>query len=89
MEMIIHHIATIVLLYFSWINNFSRIGTLVMLVHDAADVPMAVSIRTGRYYRNTGIIYIAIFYFYIVIQFGRIAIFSSLFIVTISCWNLS
>ena len=43
MEMIIHHIATIVLLYFSWINNFSRIGTLVMLVHDAADVPMAVS----------------------------------------------
>ena len=42
-EMIIHHIATILLLYFSWVANFPRVGTLVLLVHDAADVPMAVS----------------------------------------------
>ena len=40
--MIVHHVATIALLYFSWIMNFVRIGTLVLIVHDVADVPMAV-----------------------------------------------
>ena len=41
--MIIHHVATMALLYFSWVMNFVRIGTLVLIIHDAADVPMAVS----------------------------------------------
>ncbi|XP_053373125.1 ceramide synthase 2-like isoform X2 [Mercenaria mercenaria] len=36
-QMIVHHIATIVLIYFSWISNFVRVGTLVLLVHDASD----------------------------------------------------
>lgn len=37
-EQIIHHVATLVLLSFSWCVNYIRIGTLVMLVHDASDV---------------------------------------------------
>ncbi|XP_072237222.1 ceramide synthase 2 [Leuresthes tenuis] len=37
-EQIIHHLATLVLLSFSWCANFIRIGTLVMLIHDASDV---------------------------------------------------
>uniref|UniRef100_A0A667WZK7 Ceramide synthase 3 n=1 Tax=Myripristis murdjan TaxID=586833 RepID=A0A667WZK7_9TELE len=37
-EQIIHHLATLVLLGFSWCVNYIRIGTLVMLVHDASDV---------------------------------------------------
>ncbi|XP_078800991.1 ceramide synthase 2-like isoform X9 [Oryzias latipes] len=37
-EQIIHHVATLVLLSFSWCANFIRVGTLVMLVHDASDV---------------------------------------------------
>ncbi|MEQ2253965.1 Ceramide synthase 2, partial [Ilyodon furcidens] len=37
-EQIVHHLATLVLLSFSWCANFIRIGTLVMLVHDASDV---------------------------------------------------
>ncbi|XP_038126755.1 ceramide synthase 2 isoform X2 [Cyprinodon tularosa] len=37
-EQIIHHLATLVLLSFSWCSNFIRIGTLVMLIHDASDV---------------------------------------------------
>ncbi|KAM3876861.1 ceramide synthase 2 [Diretmus argenteus] len=37
-EQIIHHLATLVLLAFSWCVNYIRIGTLVMLVHDASDV---------------------------------------------------
>ncbi|CAJ1048544.1 ceramide synthase 2 [Xyrichtys novacula] len=37
-EQIIHHLATLILLSFSWCVNYIRIGTLVMLVHDASDV---------------------------------------------------
>uniref|UniRef100_A0A8C5GQ02 Ceramide synthase 2-like n=1 Tax=Gouania willdenowi TaxID=441366 RepID=A0A8C5GQ02_GOUWI len=37
-EQIIHHLATLMLLSFSWCVNYIRIGTLVMLVHDASDV---------------------------------------------------
>uniref|UniRef100_A0A8P4GLM9 Ceramide synthase 2a n=1 Tax=Dicentrarchus labrax TaxID=13489 RepID=A0A8P4GLM9_DICLA len=39
-EQIIHHIATIVLISFSWLVNYIRGGTLVMLVHDASDYLM-------------------------------------------------
>uniref|UniRef100_A0A3B4XBB9 Ceramide synthase 3a n=1 Tax=Seriola lalandi dorsalis TaxID=1841481 RepID=A0A3B4XBB9_SERLL len=37
-EQIVHHLATLVLLSFSWCVNYIRIGTLVMLIHDASDV---------------------------------------------------
>ncbi|XP_074479818.1 ceramide synthase 2 [Sebastes fasciatus] len=37
-EQIIHHLATLLLLSFSWCVNYIRIGTLVMIVHDASDV---------------------------------------------------
>lgn len=42
-EMVVHHLVTIALLYFSWCCNFVRIGTLVLVVHDAVDYWMAVS----------------------------------------------
>lgn len=37
-EQVIHHIATLTLLSFSWISNYIRVGTLVMVVHDSADI---------------------------------------------------
>ncbi|XP_038213081.1 ceramide synthase 5-like isoform X1 [Zerene cesonia] len=37
-QMFVHHIATIALLSFSWVCNLHRIGTLVLLVHDCADI---------------------------------------------------
>ncbi|CAG9854287.1 unnamed protein product [Phyllotreta striolata] len=37
-QMFIHHIATIVLMCLSWIVNVFRVGTLVLLVHDCADI---------------------------------------------------
>ncbi|CAK6951113.1 ceramide synthase 2 [Scomber scombrus] len=37
-EQVIHHIATLTLLSFSWFSNYIRIGTLVMAVHDSADI---------------------------------------------------
>lgn len=43
-EQIIHHLATLVLLSFSWCANYIRVGTLVMLIHDASDVFLEVSL---------------------------------------------
>jgi len=39
-QMFIHHIVTVLLLSFSWTCNFHRIGTLVMVIHDFADIPL-------------------------------------------------
>ncbi|XP_068109372.1 ceramide synthase 2 isoform X2 [Hyperolius riggenbachi] len=36
-EQIVHHVATIVLISFSWCANYIRVGTLVLVIHDASD----------------------------------------------------
>ncbi|KAG5283244.1 hypothetical protein AALO_G00039970 [Alosa alosa] len=36
--MFMHHLATIALITFSYVNNMVRVGTLVMCLHDASDV---------------------------------------------------
>ena len=42
-EMFIHHLTTISLLCFSWTCNLTRVGTLVMVIHDVADIFLEVS----------------------------------------------
>ncbi|CAM9192043.1 unnamed protein product [Ectocarpus sp. 13 AM-2016] len=39
-QMLVHHVATISLLTFSWLLSLVRIGTLIMLCHDVADIFM-------------------------------------------------
>uniref|UniRef100_A0A1A8GPR9 Ceramide synthase 2a n=2 Tax=Nothobranchius korthausae TaxID=1143690 RepID=A0A1A8GPR9_9TELE len=39
-EQIVHHVATILLISFSWLVNYIRAGTLIMLLHDASDYLM-------------------------------------------------
>lgn len=37
-QMFLHHIATIVLICLSWVVNLTRIGSLVLVVHDCPDI---------------------------------------------------
>lgn len=43
MQMMLHHVFTILLMVFSWTCNFVRIGTLVLLVHECADIPLLIA----------------------------------------------
>lgn len=47
-QMFIHHIATIVLMCLSWVVNVFRIGTLVLVVHDSADI-LLESAKMAKY----------------------------------------
>lgn len=43
-EQIIHHVATIILISFSWFANYTRAGTLIMALHDSSDYLLEVGV---------------------------------------------
>ncbi|KAK7081270.1 Ceramide synthase 5 [Halocaridina rubra] len=49
--MVLHHLFTILLMVFSWTCNFVRIGTLVLLVHECADIPLLAA----KMFKHAGI----------------------------------
>ena len=42
-QMFIHHMVTLLLMSLSWICNLHRVGSLVLVVHDCADIFLEVS----------------------------------------------
>ena len=42
-QMFFHHLVTIALIAFSWTCNFTRVGTLVLILHDCADIPLQLA----------------------------------------------
>ncbi|XP_063368884.1 ceramide synthase 6-like isoform X1 [Cydia amplana] len=51
-QMFVHHVATIMLLSFSWVCNLHRIGTLVLLSHDCADIFLEQATIATRLWRR-------------------------------------
>ncbi|KAH9510195.1 Ceramide synthase 5 [Bulinus truncatus] len=73
-EMVIHHMATLMLMVLSWVNNFVRIGTLVLLVFDAADSWMEAS-KVAKYLGYDKICEMLFFIFMIVWVLTRMILF--------------
>ena len=48
-EMFIHHVTTIALMGFSWTCNLTRVGTLVLVIHNCANIFLEVIVYfSGR-----------------------------------------
>ncbi|KPJ05826.1 LAG1 longevity assurance-like 6 [Papilio xuthus] len=47
-QMFLHHVATVSLISFSWVCNLHRIGTLVLLLHDAGDI-FVEAVKASKY----------------------------------------
>lgn len=90
-EMIIHHIATLTLLVFSWILNFVRIGSLVLVSHDIADVIMegAKTLRYLGYTNACNVLFITFTFTWLVTRLGFFPfyIIRSTFIETVSLFT--
>lgn len=63
-QMFTHHIATVLLLCFSWACNLHRIGSLVLIIHDFADIPMEGA-KITRYMRTSKLSSLVFFIFVI------------------------
>ena len=50
-EMFAHHVATVALLSLSWTCNLFRVGTLVLWVHDCADV----FLESAKMFKDCGV----------------------------------
>lgn len=48
LESLVHHIVTLVLMYYSWYANFTRAGVMVMLLHDISDIFLEAA-KLARY----------------------------------------
>jgi hypothetical protein len=73
-QMVIHHVATLLLIALSWISNFVRIGTLVLLVHDAVDSWMEAA-KVAKYIGYDKACEILFFIFMVVWVITRMIIF--------------
>jgi len=54
--MFVHHLATIGLITFSYMNNMVRVGTLVLCLHAASDFLLEVSFIFSLSVPNAGVL---------------------------------
>lgn len=47
LQMLCHHLVTILLTSLSWVCNFVRIGSLILIVHECADIPLLTAKMFG------------------------------------------
>jgi len=73
-QMFIHHIVTVLLLAFSWTCNFHRIGSLVLVIHDFADIPLDGA-KIFRYLKMQRVSNIVFTIFALAWIFSRIGLF--------------
>ncbi|KAM4573855.1 ceramide synthase 2 [Odontesthes bonariensis] len=73
-EQVIHHIATLTLLSFSWISNYIRVGTLVMAVHDSSDSLLegAKVFNYAKWHRTANVMFVV---FVVLFMVTRLVIF--------------
>ncbi|KJH42442.1 Longevity-assurance protein [Dictyocaulus viviparus] len=64
-QMMFHHAITILLLYLSWAMNMVRVGTLVLFIHDAADIFIEMA-KIARYAQWKGALTILFVIFIVV-----------------------
>ncbi|XP_067649176.1 ceramide synthase 2-like [Haliotis asinina] len=70
-EMATHHMITMLLLYFSWITNYVRVGTLVLVVHDASDHWMAGA-KMAKYLKKQMLCEVLFFIFIVIWVYCRL-----------------
>ena len=46
-QMFVHHMVTLLLIGLSWVCNLHRVGSLVLVVHDCADIFLEVILYTN------------------------------------------
>lgn len=71
-EMFVHHNTTIALMMFSWTAHFTRIGTLVLIVHDCADhlLELAKLCKYIKYKRACDVVFVIFSVTWIVTRCG-------------------
>jgi hypothetical protein len=47
-EMMVHHVTAVLLIALSYVYGYTRVGTLVLLLHDASDVPISLTRCMGE-----------------------------------------
>lgn len=53
-QMFIHHMVTLLLMSLSWVCNLHRVGSLVLVVHDCADIFLEVNISIYIFWLPSG-----------------------------------
>lgn len=71
-QMFIHHVLTLVLISLSWICNLHRVGSLVLVVHDCADILLEAAKLTkyAGYQKTCDIIFACFTVTWIVTRLG-------------------